>query len=380
MSDVSDNLDEFLAIVTRDLGAREAHVYTEGAEPAADERTLRCALADGRVVVASFDEMPTDVEARRRRLEMLASAFADILPHEARARGSRPPPARSLHEELAALAQRVGAIEAVVIDAHSPVVWGWASEEEARGERDPDAPPISTGTPLSTGGLHAVGPEDEAAQRYGMASAQGMRVDPAAVALLPAVVRARHRVLPIALSEGRLVLAMADPDDADAVHDVVLATGLEVDPIFAGESMAAFFAHADAGEPGAWDAILAAIPEGEREAREAKARRAKELWTRRMLVRRAVTEVRALPEMVALKKGGHVRHTSRGEDFGCVARSFAAIYVLVLVFDRAFDELTAKRALTHALPIIERLVAALPPLDPGPPVAGAAAMRVRRRR
>ncbi len=376
---MSDNLEEFLAIVTRDLGAREAHIYAQGAEPAADERTLRCEIADGRVLVASFDEAPADAEARRRRLEMLATAFADVLPHEARARASRPPPARSLHEELAALAQRVGAIEAVVIDAHSPVVWGWASEEEALRERE-EIPPVSTGIPLNVGGLHAVGPEDLAAERYGLASAQGMRVDPAAVALRPAVVRARHRVLPVSITDGRLVLAMADPEDAEAVHDVVLATGLEVDPIFAGESMAAFFAHTDTGDASAWDALLAAIPDGEREAREAKAKRAKELWKRRMLARRAIAEVRALPEVVALKKGGHVRHTSRSEDFGCVARSFAAIYVLVLVFDRPFDELTAKRALTHALPTIERLVAALPPLDPGPPVAGAAAMRVRRRR
>lgn len=93
---------------------------------------------------------------------------------------------------------------------------------------------------------------------------------------------------------------------------------------------------------------------------------------------RAIDEVRALPGIAALHRGGHVHESVRGEGFGWVARSFAGIYVLVLVFDHAFDEVGAERAIAHALPTIERLVAALPPLDPTP-TAGVAAIRRRRR-
>ena len=69
----------------------------------------------------------------------------------------------------------------------------------------------------------------------------------------------------------------------------------------------------------------------------------------------------------------------RDHDFGYVARSFADIYVLVLVFDRPYDELCAEREIAAALPVIERLILALPPLDPGP-LAGMAPVRRARRR
>jgi len=95
---------------------------------------------------------------------------------------------------------------------------------------------------------------------------------------------------------------------------------------------------------------------------------------------RAVRQVRDLPELPALRKGRPIVHVVREEAFGYVARSFAGIYLVVLVFDAPFDELRAERALTEALPKIERLVLALPPLDPGPaPTANVIAFRRRRR-
>jgi hypothetical protein len=52
-----------------------------------------------------------------------------------------------------------------------------------------------------------------------------------------------------------------------------------------------------------------------------------------------------------------------------------------MVFDGEFDELRAERAAQESLPRIERLVLALPPLDPDPqPVGGVAALRRPRRR
>jgi Type II secretion system (T2SS), protein E, N-terminal domain len=387
-------LEEFLAIVTRDLGAESTHVLPAAESPPEEAAALHCDLAGGRRLVVRFAAPPADAAALQRRLEMLASAFTDILPGEGRSRASRPPPARSLREELAALVQRAGAIEAVIIDGHSPVVWGSASDEpeapapavleelRAPAQDHVQAPEQADATPKPPhAALHSVGPEDVAAVQYGLASAQGVRVDPGAMAVVPRAVCARHRILPVARTGDRLVIAMADPRDADAVYDVVLTTGLDVEPVFAGESMAAFFQHLDdGGDTRTYDDVMAAIPADARAAREDRARRARDTWARTMLTRRALAEVRALSELEGLRKGGHVRHMATGPGFGCVARSFAAIYVLILVFDNPFDELLAKRAVAQALPTIERLVAALPPLDPPPPTAGVAAMRGRRRR
>lgn len=95
--------------------------------------------------------------------------------------------------------------------------------------------------------------------------------------------------------------------------------------------------------------------------------------------RRAVDEVRALPTLATLRRGGHLAHVVREDDFGILARSFAGIYVLVVVFDHLFDELRAERAVRESLARIERLVLALPPLDPDP-TAGVTALRQPRRR
>ena len=96
---------------------------------------------------------------------------------------------------------------------------------------------------------------------------------------------------------------------------------------------------------------------------------------------RALREVRGLPGIDALRRGKPLHETVREPDFGYVAQSFAAIYVLVLVFEAPFDELRAERAAVDALPRIERLVLALPPLDPTPePRANAVSLRRSRRR
>ena len=61
--------------------------------------------------------------------------------------------------------------------------------------------------------------------------------------------------------------------------------------------------------------------------------------------------------------------------------SFSSIYLLCLVFEGDFDELRAERAAQESLPRVERLVAALPPLDPDPqPTGGVVALRGPRRR
>jgi hypothetical protein len=49
-----------------------------------------------------------------------------------------------------------------------------------------------------------------------------------------------------------------------------------------------------------------------------------------------------------------------------MARSFANIYLLAVVFDADFSELHVESAIVHALPAVEQLLFALPPVDPPP--------------
>jgi len=99
------------------------------------------------------------------------------------------------------------------------------------------------------------------------------------------------------------------------------------------------------------------------------------------IARRAVRAVRGIGGLGAqARKGKHVRHAEQGDELGYIAISFSGIYVLVLAFPGPFDELRAERAATDALPRIERLVLALPPLDPDPqPMGDVIAIRKRRR-
>lgn len=61
------------------------------------------------------------------------------------------------------------------------------------------------------------------------------------------------------------------------------------------------------------------------------------------------------------------RRISHEEGLGYFARSFAGIYILVAYFPGAFSELRVEGAALHALPLIERHVLGLPPVDPNPP-------------
>jgi hypothetical protein len=253
---VQADLDRFLALVRRELGADDARVLEADAGSPEGDRELTCRMADGRGVVARFAEAPPDREAKQRRLEMLASTFDSVVEEGAQGRRSRPPVQSSLHDELSALCARAAALNAIVIDANSPVVWGAAHPEGVVAQ-----PPL--------------------------ASSPRMAETPAN----------------------------------------------------------------DEGERGGGMAVAS---------------------------RRAVLAARALPEIAALRKGKLLRHMDRQGEVPFVAHSFASIYLLVLVYENSFDELRAERAMVDAIPRVERLVLALPPLDPQPPYEGAGAVAMRR--
>ncbi len=387
---------------------------------AGDAHTLQHPLPGGRVLSLRFDEPPSDLEARRRRLAMLVESFPSILTPPTPRRASQKAPAHSLHEELAALCHRADAADALVIDAHSPVVWGTAGEErdvptqanepeeeeeeEGSGEaaklllvpgrseggeasaetREPpgkgaEVIQLKPGVPAAKS-LSESSEVAQLARHYGLGLVERLWVTPSALELLPRALCQKHRIIPLEQHRSTLIIAMADPQRADALYDVVRVTGLHVEPVVAGESMRALLERwPERGDTRSYEEVIAGIDPAVQEENEAKAREVRDAWLRHLSSRRAIAAVRALPELETLHRGGHVQKSSSEADFGYMARSFAGIYVLVLIFDGPFEELRAKRAMMHALPTIERLVLALPPLDPSP-MAGAAAMRGRKRR
>ncbi len=229
----------FVYLVVRELGA--SGVRMGRLEPSEDPDVVRVELGDGRAVEATFpNDGLKDKSGAQGRLLLLARAFESAI------FGAQPPrateePERALGEELGALAGRAGAVDAVVIDAKSPVIWA-----SARG--------------LVGGG----------------ATAEVVRIGrPKRVATQP-----------------------AEPPTAKRKTE------------------------------------------------------------------RVVARVRSLKGVQTLSRGGHVAHLERARVGGYLARSFASIYVLIVIFDGAIDELRAERALREHMPTVERLVIALPPRDP----------------
>ena len=58
-------------------------------------------------------------------------------------------------------------------------------------------------------------------------------VDPSSTALIPEAVARRYRALPIAVRDGRLLVAMSDPANVYALDDIRTITGREVEPVVA---------------------------------------------------------------------------------------------------------------------------------------------------
>lgn len=106
----------------------------------------------------------------------------------------------------------------------------------------------------------------------------------------------------------------------------------------------------------------------------------KEILNARLtLARNVIARLRANPVLPQLHRGEHLHEAVLEDSCGYIARSFATIYVLILVFPGHFDELGAERALTRALPTIEKLVVSLPP-DNTPDTRQGAVVALRPRR
>jgi len=368
---------EFLEVVKKSLGAKDVRILSEDEAPSSSNQSLICELPAGQLLAVSFAEAPVNPDSGRRRLEMLVRAFASTL---ATAAGEAPPGvprARALSDELSALVERAGALDAVVIDANSPVVWGGASFElpeimQEELEREPDNVIRIDRQSASARRSELV----DRARELGVRMFEALAIDPRAMTLIPREICEKYKVIPLFGGEAGLLLAMSDATDVAAIHDAVLATGLEVEPGLANERLIQFvLAWNHPGDARVLSDIVGALDPDQRANREALAATVRDRWTRHFAVRKAIQVTRAMPEVATLYRGGHLNRSVIEPDFALIARSFAAIYVLVVVFGGPFDELRAKHAVMHALPAIESLVLALPPRDPPPSIAGARAMR-----
>lgn len=283
--DSSQAAARFLALIQTELSAQAARILVAGVSPPDATNAVSHRLDDGRTVVAVFAEPPDNSDEIAEKLALLATAFEQS-PRALSTHKARYSVARSLKDELLALSQRALALDALVIDADSPVVWGSARSQSFR----PARPDYST----------ALLVEGEATHDW---------------------------------SEGELEVAPSEPPAGDVAQD--------------GESE-----------------IVASSPLAEETAR---------------LVELALAHVRGLDTLEALSRGKPLVHHFVGDDFGVAAHSFSSIYLVLLVYPGRFDELRAERATAEALPRIEDLVSALPPLDPEPaPMAGV--VRIGRRR
>lgn len=244
----------FVYLVVRELGATGVRMGRLG--PSEEPNVVRVELGDGRVVEATFAQQPKDRNGAQGRLLLLARAFESAI-FGAPERRNTEEPERALAEELGALAGRAGAVDAVVIDARSPIIW---------------------------------------------ASARGL-VGGGATAEIVRIGRPK-----------RTTLHPAEPPTAKRKTERVIA------------------------------------------------------------------RVRSLKGVAMLARGGHVAHLERGRSGGYLARSFATIYVLIVIFDGAIDELRAERALREHMPAVERLVIALPPRDPIGGSANVVSLRAKRAR
>ncbi len=275
-----EDIQRFLEMVCRDLGAEDARLQIGGAVP---DTAVTVSLPGGFEVVALFAEVPVDRSLPQARLEALVETFSQTL-DEVRAPALRVPhsPRAALDEALEVLVGQAGAIAAWVMDDHSPEVWG--SSLDPRGQANVD----------------------------------------------------------------------------DALSMVELRRLLE------GEDLSSLLAGADASH------IAPALKKRVEDQRHGDSFGEGE-WRRRLRVFDAAADSREVFSEGSVRTR-HVRHDESGP---YLARTFGGLYRLLLVFGSPdFSELHAEAAMIHALPWIEKLTGALPPVDPG----GGRVLKMRRLR
>jgi len=129
---------------------------------------------------------------------------------------------------------------------------------------------------------------------------EALAIDPRAMTLVPREICEKHRVVPL-FGGARLLLAMADATDVTAIHDTVLATGLEVEPVWPTKGSSSSCLRGTSSATRAASATWSApstLTKGR--LREALAATVRDRWIRHFAVRKAIQVVRGMPEMTTL--------------------------------------------------------------------------------
>jgi hypothetical protein len=284
---------KFLDLLCKELDAEDARAELGGRDPD-DPRLLWTHLPGGFRLVAVFASPPEDRKAKQERLEHLVSGFSQTLSELPVPPAPSPPVEsafRRLDAALEALRSRAGGVGVVIVDAHSPVLWG--TSDAQRPNED----------------VHELAHVGEALRA---ALEAGIDLD-AICSLQASDVPSRLRDLGVSSElAATLGQALLQRDESALRHHLLGC----------------------------------------------------------LAIARVRDEARSAPG---------ARWAHHEPQFGYFVRSFANIYLLLVVFEGAFSELSVESAVVHALPAIEHLVLSLPPLDPEPPASsGGRVIRLRR--
>jgi hypothetical protein len=280
---VTERLLKLLDVVKRELEAVEARIELGTREPD-DPALLSCSLKNGWRLVAVFETAPSARGELLERLEVLAKSFSGLTAHsEDWSSMSHELVGRRLDDELAEIAERAGAVRALVIDRQSPMIWGTSGARRA----DED---VDTGI--------------KTAEALNAVEKAGVDVE---------------RLLRGSVDEVRELLEKR-------------------------------------GAPGTF-----LSRESDRIRSESRSGNA---WRHHVLVSCAIRGARK--SLAKDSQSAHLREMVHEAHRFYLARAFASIYCLILVFDGEFSELHAEAAVVHGISAIERLVLALPPVDPPP--------------
>lgn len=320
-----DELERFLALVERELGSDDAHVEFGGRGPRR-EGVVWAELEGGWRIVASFDSKPeaevepkaeagaraVDLEAASARLEALAAAFEGL---------------------GATLPERApqGRVEAGSVEPSSALDPG-----RARGQGS------SVHQRAAQAQLHYA--LKVLAERSGALAAAVVDVD-------SPMVWARSDLAP-----------GLDALDADALTAWASVAGASAD---AGVDLGATLAEGGdvaAGElatHGASELFAALV-----DVHPGAARWGASAWQRWLRVARAIHLAR---EHFDRREGSEpFGPEASGELLGWSSQPVAGIYRVLLVYAGPPSELASTGVLRRALPVLERLITSLPPLDPRP--------------
>jgi hypothetical protein len=305
--------ERLLKLVIRELGASDAKIVPPGGIVAAANNIVVAQLESRATLVAVFERAPDHADALARKLALIASTFSE----SARDGAEAPVAPRSLREELRVLAKRAMAVDAVVIDTQSPVIWGAAFLELAH-KRDAELSDMSRSMLTNS--------RDRGAQDW---DASG---------LLPEL-------------EGDGPSLSFDEDASSS------ATNDSVSPEAQKALRALQKSHGQDHGENHLDHMHVASSFGP-------------------LVYDRIDAVRSLPENQTRSSGKNWVHY-QPEQFAVHA---FGIYLLVVIFEGPFEELRTRRVVSESLPRIEGLVLALPPEEPEPPGATPNVIAMRRRK